>query len=432
MPKQILAACFTLAVVFLLIGSQGCVKDHCTQTYQYFVPVYKTTEQVRANIKSNAPVTVERAGKLYIRGSYIFLNEIDKGIHIIDNSNPSSPQNVAFIDIPGNMDMAVKGNTLYADAYTDLVTIDISNPLQAKLVSVVEGTFPFRQYYGGFYADTSKVIVDWVKRDTTVNIDCGNGGFFGIDFNKHEVFMYNDVAAMYNSSQSLSNSSPTKSSVSPFGVGGSMARFAITGNYLYTVTISDLNVFGIQNPASPSFSNKIEIGQNIETIYPFKQKLFIGSNTGMFIYNISDGAHPQKEGQFAHVQSCDPVIADDKYAYVTLRTGTACNGVDQLDILDITNIDNPILVKSYAMNNPHGLSKDDNLLFICDGANGLKVYDASDVTKIKLLSVVSDIETFDVIAMNGVALVVTSKGLYQYAYADPEHLVLLSKIEIGI
>ncbi len=431
MLKRNLAAFFAVTLL-VIYGLQSCVKDHCTQTYQYFTPVYKTSEQVRANIKSNPPVAIERAGKLYIRDRYIFLNEIDKGIHIIDNSNPSAPQNVAFIDIPGNMDMAVKGNTLYADAYTDLVTIDITDPLHAKLSTVVEGTFPFRQYFGGFFADTSKVIVDWVKRDTTINIDCGNGGFFGVNFNKHEVFLYNDVATFNNSIQNFNSFSFTKSSVSPFGTGGSMARFAITGNYLYTVTTSDLNVFGINNPQSPSFSNKVSIGQNIETIYPFKQKLFIGSNTGMFIYNISVGAHPQKEGQFAHVQSCDPVIADDKYAYVTLRTGTACNGIDQLDILDIANVDNPTLIKSYAMTNPHGLSKDGNLLFICDGRSGLKVYDASDIKNLKLLSVVSDIETFDVIAMNGVALVVTSKGLYQYSYADPSSLILLSKIDIAI
>ena len=431
MPKQMLAACFAVAVV-ILAGSQGCIKDHCTQTYKYFVPVYKTLEQVRANIKSNAATAIERAGKLYVRGTYIFLNEIDKGIHIIDNANPSDPRNVAFINIPGNMDIAVKGNTLYADAYSDLVTIDITDPLQSKLTSVAEDALPFRRYYGYFYGDTTKVIVDWAERDTTVNVDCGNGGFFGIDFNKHETMAYADALSLSNLSSNLYSSSSPAASVSPFGAGGSMARFAIAGNYLYTVTTSDLNVFGIHNSLSPLFSNKVSIGQNIETISPFRQKLFIGSTNGMFIYNIADGTHPEKEGQFAHVQSCDPVIADDRYAYVTLRTGTACNGLDQLDILDIADVNNPALVKSYSMTNPHGLSKDGNLLFICDGRDGLKVYDATDVSKISLLSVVSDIETFDVIAMNGVALVVTSKGLYQYAYADPAHLVLLSKIDIAI
>ena len=107
----------------------------------------------------------------------------------------------------------------------------------------------------------------------------------------------------------------------------------------------------------------------------------------MYIYNISNGNNPVKESQFLHVQSCDPVIADEKYAYVTLRTGTTCNGVNnRLEILDIANINSPSLVKTYEMTNPHGLSKDGNLLFVCDGANGLKVYNASDVNNLKLIT----------------------------------------------
>ncbi len=420
-------------LVLMVAGlfTQGCIKDHCTQTYSYFVPVYKTSEEVRANIKSNAPREIERTGKLYIRGNYIFLNEIDKGIHIIDNAVPASPKKVAFIDIPGNMDMAVKGNTLYADAYTDLIALDITDPLNAKTTKIVENAFPFRHYYGTFYADTSKVIVDWLKRDTTVNIDCGNGGFFGIDFNKSEAFMYNDVLSLASySSQGSFNSSSSKS-VSPFGAGGSMARFAIAGNNLYSVTLSDLNVFGINAPQNSSFINKINIGWNIETIFPFRQKLFIGSTTGMYIYSIANGNNPVKEGQFLHVQSCDPVIADEKYAYVTLRTGTTCNGVNnRLEILDIANINSPSLVKTYEMTNPHGLSKDGNLLFVCDGANGLKVYNASDVNNLKLITTIEGLETFDVIAMNNIALVVTSDGLYQYLYADPSNIQLLSKIKV--
>ncbi|MGH2566452.1 MAG: hypothetical protein ACRDE8_05725, partial [Ginsengibacter sp.] len=109
----------------------GCVKDNCKHTFSYtlYLPVYKTTAEVRANIKSNPAETIQQPGKIVLLGNYIFLNEVDKGIHVIDNSNPSSPRNIAFIDIPGNEDLAVKGNTLYADLYTDLVTLDISDPL---------------------------------------------------------------------------------------------------------------------------------------------------------------------------------------------------------------------------------------------------------------------------------------------------------------
>ena len=42
----------------------------------------------------------------------------------------------------------------------------------------------------------------------------------------------------------------------------------------------------------------------------------------------------------------------------------------------------------------------------------------------------SDIETFDVIAMNKIALVVAKDGLYQYSYADLSNIRLLSKFTI--
>lgn len=121
-----------IAGLFLTGCSKDKTKDEnkCTYSYRIYTPVYKSKAQVRASIKTTAPKNVSNPGKLFIRGSYIFLNEVNRGIHIIDNANPSLPKNIGFIEIPGNVDMAVKGSTLYADLYTDLVTLDISNPLQ--------------------------------------------------------------------------------------------------------------------------------------------------------------------------------------------------------------------------------------------------------------------------------------------------------------
>jgi hypothetical protein len=131
------------------------------------------------------------------------------------------------------------------------------------------------------------------------------------------------------------------------------------------------------------------------------------------------------------VQSCDPVIADDDYAYVTLRTGSSCFGnANQLEILQLNSFTNPTLVKSYSFTNPHGLSKDGNVLFICDGIDGLKIYDAADVSNLKLLKQFSGLETYDVIAYNHIALLVAKDGLYQYDYSDVNNIHLISKIPI--
>jgi hypothetical protein len=90
-----------------------------------------------------------------------------------------------------------------------------------------------------------------------------------------------------------------------------------------------------------------------------------------------------------------------------------------------------VLVKTYGLTNPHGLSKDGDLLFVCDGSDGLKVYNASNVLSLQLLDHVKNIETYDVIAWNNRALVVAKDGLYQFDYSDPNNIKLLSKISIN-
>jgi len=410
----------TIALLFVF---NSCVKDNCTRRYAYWEPVYRTKEEVRANIKNNLPREIERPGKIYIRGNYIFLNEIDRGIHIIDNTNKSAPKNIAFIDIPGNLDMAVKGNILYSDLYTDLVTIDITNPQQIVVKKFTENVFPERYYGNGFSQNQTMIIQDWVRKDTIVQNDCGGGGGLFGRLKSADVFMSNPLA--------FSTQSGTKAGGSPFGVGGSMARFAIVNYYLYAVSQSALNVVSILNEADPVLNNKVELGWGIETLYPFNNRLFIGSNTGMFIYDITNPTNPVKFGTFTHARSCDPVIADNNNAFVTLRSGTPCNVTnEQLDVLDISNLSNPTLIKTYPMTNPHGLSKDGNTLIICDGRDGLKFYDASDVKNLSLQRQITGLDTYDVIAFNGWALVVAKDGLYQYDYSTIGNINLISKLNV--
>lgn len=431
MRNKFVAGSILVFVAVSLLLLQSCVKDSCKRQYTYWVPYYKTKAEVRANIKSNAPKDIEHPGKIYIRGNYIFLNEVDKGIHVIDNTNPQSPQRIAFIDIPGNLDMAVKGNMLYADLYTDLVTIDITDPHNVVLKKVNENVLPERVWTGSIYGNSSVVIVDWEKRDTIVQEDCGGeAGFFGGGW-----FKSGDVAAL-SASGTVMNIGPNafgvNASASPFGLGGSMARFSIVGNYFYGVSNTALKVLSIQNPADPVYSNNVNIGQNIETIYPFNNKLFIGSNAGMFIYDISIPNNPSLQGQFSHARSCDPVIADNNYAYVTLRSGTRCQGFsNQMELLDITNLSTPLLLKVYPMVNPHGLAKDGNVLMICDGKAGLKIYDASaPASNIILKKEISGPETYDVIAAGGWALMVAKDGLYQYSYDNSFNVTQLSKLPV--
>jgi hypothetical protein len=412
-------AFLSLCLSFLF---SGCLKDKCTHTYTYtwYEPLYKTTEEVRANIKSNPAREIKAPGKIVILGNYIFLTEVDRGIHIIDNTHPSSPRNIAFIDIPGNIDIAVKGNTLYADFYSDLVTLDISNPLNVIKTKITDGVFPQRYYGPAFsFVQGDKIIYEWVRHDSTITGECNQapvpvaGG----------VLYSSDGATLKNSS----------GSPAPIGLAGSMARFALVNNYLYTVDDTYLNVFNISNGNDPAFLNKVQVDWHVETIYPFRNRLFIGSNNGMFMYDVNTSpGNPVKVGEFTHARACDPVIADDSFAFVTLHDGSTCLGFNnELDVVKLNDLSNAELVKTYNLTSPRGLSKDGDLLFLCDGTDGLKVYDASDVMNLKLIKQFPGTETYDVIANNKMALVVAKDGLYQYDYSSLDNIHPVSKITIS-
>lgn len=418
MRKIISSSVATWLVAFFSVLQLGCFKDTLTKTYTIYTPVYETKAVVLANIKGNSPKAISNPGKIFLYGKYIFLNELNKGVHVIDNTDPSRPVNKTFINIPGNIDIAVKGNTLYADLYTDMLAIDISDPLQAKLVKKIDDIFPERYYGNGFLADTSKIIIDWIKKDTTVmvNISQGNG--------------WPCPTCSFALVQS-DNSGGKNNSGAP-GIAGSMSRFAIMNDFLYAVNMSNLHTFSISNPMDPIQVKTTPVGWDIETIYPFKGNLFIGSSSGMFIFGVSNPVSPEYQGSVSHFRACDPVVANDKYAYVTLRAGTFCDGTaNQLDIIDIQDIRSPQLIKSFEMTHPHGLAIDGSYLFVCDGKDGLKVYDASTPGTIKLLEHIKGMETYDVIAWQKKLLLVTTTGLEQYDYSNINGIKLLSKISLN-
>lgn len=422
---------YLLFLVFLL-GVAGCT-DKCkeTRTFRRYTPVSFTTAQVRqARVESGRPLV--KPGKIYTKDGYLFINELKEGIHIIDNRNPASPQTVAFLRIPGNGDIAVRNNILYADSYMDLVAFDISNLSDIRVVKRVEGVFQNGLFEGGYWSYNaqngliSDQHVDYVTE--TVETDCEedvtprNGWFWNRGF-----------ATSQFASADMGQTNTTN------GVAGSMARFALYDKYLYTINSSEMQLFDIRNPASPEIGNKIQMGWGIETIFPYKDKLFIGSQSGMYIYDNVNPEKPVQLSVFQHARVCDPVVVHDNTAYVTLRSGTTCQGfTNQLDVIDITSLTNPRLLRSFPMKNPHGLGIDFPNLFICEGAYGLKSFNASDPQNVdrNLLQHIDGMDAYDVIPLGNinatkVLLMIGKDGFYQYDYQNPRQLRLLSKIPVS-
>jgi hypothetical protein len=85
------------------------------------------------------------------------------------------------------------------------------------------------------------------------------------------------------------------------------------------------------------------------------------------------------------------------------------------------------------MTNPHGLGIDNKTLFICDGSDGLKAFDATDIAKVNnnLLAHYQNINARDVIPFNKVLMMIGDDGIFQYDYSNTADIRLLSQINVG-
>jgi len=414
------------ALLVVMMAALAACNDKTKEliTYEANVPVYMPFDEFRASFEKSAPIEISHPGKMYFKDGYLFINEYGKGIHVIDNSDPSNPEKVAFYEIMGNVDMAISGNVLFADSYVDLISIDITDINNPVEIDRIKNVFPEIvpegvMWYPYAMVDKSKgVIVDWEVKKITEEIDDYNyGGMIfrgGMDF--------------------IMSAKTEGNWTGGAGTGGSMARFMLNEDYLYVIAVPiRLKTVDITKASDMAVIDSVDVPRNMETLFRLENNLFVGTTTGMLIFDLVNPQKPVQISSYDHLTACDPVVVDGQYAYVTLRTGNMCNlGQNLLEVIDISSITNPYLVKSYPMFNPHGLGTDGNLLFVCDGTAGLKIYDKTDPLAIITNQVAHypDFDTYDVIPMNGILMLVGEGGIYQYDYSDPTNIIQISHIVI--
>ncbi len=413
---------FVLMIVAVL---QFSCKDQIEETYIVNTPEYLSYTDLRNSFTVKSEEIIHQPGKIYFKDNFIFINEYQKGIHVINNEDPSNPEQIAFIEIPGNVDMAVKGNMLYADSYIDLLTIDISDMANIQEVDRDTSVFPY--------------IIPEIEIGVIDDINTGNGviiGYTSVEKTQKvgdNNYYYYQRFPMWEDAMFTMDAAVNKISGNGTGTGGSMARFTLYSDYLYAIDNASLHLFDVSDASNPAFTKQIPISWQIETLFPYNKMLFIGAQSGMYVYSLQDPAYPEFISQFRHVSACDPVVVEGNYAYVTLRGGNLCGAIEsQLDVIDISNIEMPELLETYTLSEPYGLGIENNILFVCDGSDGLKIYNASDPLAISdnLLAHYKDIDAFDVIPLGNVLLLIGNDGLYQYDYSSIDDIKLLSHIQV--
>ena len=156
-------------VSFLFLSCQ----DNCDyfRTYKKYEPIYSSMKSLRDSVSYGVKREINSPGKLNYKGGYLFISESGKGIHVVDNRNVNTPVNIGFIVLPGNYDLATKGDYLYADSYIDLVIFDISNINAVNEVNRIEGSFENYYIDQGLYSEDSGIIIGYDEEIIEENIE---------------------------------------------------------------------------------------------------------------------------------------------------------------------------------------------------------------------------------------------------------------------
>jgi hypothetical protein len=308
---------------------------------------------------------------------------------------------------------------LYADAYIDLVWFDISNPAKPELKGRLEDAFPqalpvcgnnFGYDYNKVYETRNakqKIVVGWNLAQRTEEVQP----------QRYLSEYANDLA--------LSGGAKTTT-----GINGSMSRFSMYNDYMYVALNGQLFVYDLSGDTPSKIEKYIYVG-NVETIFNYKDKMFLGMPTGMAIYSVENPSNPTYCSAISHVYGCDPVVVENDLAYVTVRSGNLCGQTnDELFVVDVSDVYNPKQLVSYSMKNPKGLGIDNGILFLCD--DGLKIFDAQNPQTIvaNQLAHYKGMDGFDLIPNDNVLMMIADNGLYQYDYSNVNNIKELSIIPI--
>jgi hypothetical protein len=165
---------FSLLFVIICIGT-GILLSSSDPVVVYgeYTPIYMNRTEMESAVQIESPQPLRSTGKIYTYGQYILVNEKYKGIHVIDNSNPAAPQNIAFLHIDGCIDMAMKNNILYADNATDLIALKTTdNFASVQVTERIINIFPEIESPDGYWSlnnvdqfrPDNGILVAWKKK----------------------------------------------------------------------------------------------------------------------------------------------------------------------------------------------------------------------------------------------------------------------------
>ena len=414
-----------LGLIVLLFSA--CTKDSGTITLHFTkaTAIYGDVEAVRAEPLIEPAQAIVNPGKIFVGTNVLLIGEENEGIHVYDNSSPSTPQSILFINLPFTKEFYVEDDVIYAESHYDMVKIniqDMNNPyIESRLAFALSNAL---------VNDQGETLLGFSYEPASETFD--------LESPENEMISEHDHL-YYDYRENLIPPSAVPASFAGNGDGqtGSVNRIIKHNGFVYALSFSKIHAFE-DSPSGlmPSGNANSFFGSQMETIFPQNDQLFVGTRNSVQIYDVSTPQSPVYLSEFSHPTSCDPVLPYGDVAYTTLRTGdfSNCPGdVNSLLTLDISDVNNPFSIDEIEMESPYGMTIFNGYLYVGEGMNGMKIFDISDRTSPEEVVFDQSVQAYDIIVhptIEGLILTTGPDGIEQYEMNPSSfNLTLISAID---
>ncbi|MEQ9423705.1 MAG: hypothetical protein RJQ09_04750 [Cyclobacteriaceae bacterium] len=411
-----------ILIIGLLSILSSCINDiaRLDVTYTRATAIYADLDEIRNTPLVSTSKEISNPGKIFVSETLLLVGEEGEGIHIIDNTDPELPRPKFFINVPGNREFFVSEGKLFAESYYDMLMIDITNIDQPVLLSRVQEAFGPE-----LKNNLGESIIGFETREVTESLS-KDDDLYDIVHSANTLYYDFENRLIPESAVPASFAGSSDTAI------GTVNRIAANDGHVYVVSKHILTTFRIDDGLE--LVNSQQIGWNMETVFPHNGNLFVGTQNSMEVLSLANPEQPSHLTSFFHANSCDPVYPVENTAYVTLRTGDIgqCPGdINALLVLDISTIANPVQMQELPMESAFGMTMIGNLLFVGEGAHGLKVFDATNRHNLLLEKWDETISAYDIIphpTRQDIVLIAGPDGLSQYGLGTDTALSHLSTV----
>ena len=166
--KLLLVLLFGITIQSCCLPPFEC-NDDFIDTVSAYEPVFLNRVDFEKSVLLKNKLPIGTSGKIYVKDDLLFINELNKGFHVFDNSDPANPAALQFLEAPGSTDLAIRNSMIYINQATDLIAVEYNAANNTvSLAKRIPNTFPELQSPDGFYAydiPENSVVVDWILKN---------------------------------------------------------------------------------------------------------------------------------------------------------------------------------------------------------------------------------------------------------------------------